>query len=120
MPETTNEFGDIKISQDVLITYISDTVLSVDGVFDLGSNFQAAIQKNILGKDSSSRGVKITENKEDGVMIDIFVIVKFGTKIPDIAWNIQKQVTDKLNDTVQLPIKEINIHIQGVHLEKDK
>lgn len=118
MPDTINEFGEIKISPDVISTYVANTVMEIEGVYDLGSNFQAAISKNILGKETTNRGIKITETKDDGITIDIFIIVEFGTKIPEIAWNIQKKITETLNNTVQLPINEININVQGVHLEK--
>ena len=118
MPETNNEYGEIKISPDVISAYVATTVLEIEGVYDLGSNLQAAISKNILGKDTSNRGIKITESKEEGIIIDIFIIVKFGTKIPEIAWNIQKKITETLNNTVQMPVSEVNINVQGVHIER--
>ena len=120
MTDTINEYGEIKISQEVIAAYVSETVLAIEGVHDFGSNFSTAISKNILGKEPPGKGIKIIESKEDGVTIDIFIIVEFGTKIPEIAWNIQKKVTEVLNNTVQISINEININIQGVHLEREK
>lgn len=58
--------------------------------------------------------VKIT-NKGNALVIDIYVYVPFGMKIPDLAWNIQNNVVLALKEEgIETKISSVNIHIQGV------
>lgn len=48
--------------------------------------------------------------------IDIFVNVFYGSNIPEVSWNIQESVKEKLETETTLSPKHINIHIEGVDL----
>ena len=49
--------------------------------------------------------------------VDIYLIIKFGYKIPDIAWNVQENVKKLLDKDNITNIEHINIHVQGVDFE---
>ncbi|MDR0852763.1 MAG: Asp23/Gls24 family envelope stress response protein [Clostridiales Family XIII bacterium] len=113
----TESLGKIKISPDVICSYVSDTVLGIPGVFGFSGNLGDVITKNILGKENAIRGIKVDFDEEAGWTINLFLIVERGSKIPDVSWNVQKEVTTVLKETTGVKIKEVNIHIQGVHFE---
>lgn len=48
--------------------------------------------------------------------IEIFVNVFYGANIPEVSWNIQESVKEKLEAETTLSPKHINIHIEGVDL----
>lgn len=116
---TDFEKGNLIISDDVIATYVSEAVLKTDGVYDLYAGFSDTLSKNILGKDSIYKGLKIVKDDE-GYTVDIFIIVDYGVKIPEIAWNVQKNVIAELEKVMALVIKDVNIHIQGVNLHKEE
>jgi len=58
--------------------------------------------------------------KKDKYDIDVFVIVNYGVKIPEIAWDIQENVKNTLNAEGIDCIDHINIHVQGVKISKEK
>ncbi|MDR0356839.1 MAG: Asp23/Gls24 family envelope stress response protein [Clostridiales Family XIII bacterium] len=108
-----NELGTIKIAADVIVSYIGDAVLNTPGVVDFSGGLSDTISNTILGKDTKYKGVKIDEN-EGVYTVDVFVIAEYGVRIPEIAWNIQKNVKTKLEEIAALEIESVNIHIQGV------
>jgi uncharacterized alkaline shock family protein YloU len=114
-----SEYGKIKISPDVVSSYVSETALGVAGVYGFSGNLGDVINKNILGKENTNRGIKVDHDEEAGWTVDLNLIVIKGSKIPDVAWNVQKAVTDVLKETTGVKLKEVNIHVQGVHFENE-
>jgi len=110
-----NSRGPVKVSEDVIAAFISDTAFETAGVYGMGLNRSAAaLTKNLLGQDKKARGVKVVFDEDDGYTIDIYLVVVFGVNIPETAWNIQKNVHDGLCAEYGIEPKEINIHVQGV------
>jgi uncharacterized alkaline shock family protein YloU len=57
----------------------------------------------------------VSYDEEKGYTIDIYLVVAFGTKIPETAWNVQKSVHDGLFNEYGVEPADINIHVQGVY-----
>jgi len=110
--------GEIKVSTDVVFSYVTGAVLEVEGVLGLSGGIGDTLSKNILGRENKYQGVKI-ESVDDGYNIDIYVIIRYGERIPDIAWNIQKKVKQMLTDVMQIDIHSVNIHVQGVQKDDE-
>ena len=49
----------------------------------------------------------------------MYIIVEYGCRIPDIAWEIQNRVKTSVENMTGLKVLEVNIHVQGVNLPKD-
>lgn len=109
--------GTIKISDDVIIASAAKTTLAIDGVHELTvtGGITDSISKNILGKESNAKGVKVSRN-EEGLILDIYVIVNYKVKIPQLAWEIQGTVKREIEAITELNVLEVNIHVQGVYL----
>ncbi len=72
----------------------------------------------IFGKKSFSKGVKVQVTDKDAT-IDLYIIVEYGCRIQDIAWEIQNRVKASVEQMTGLKVLEVNIHVQGVNLPKD-
>ncbi len=59
----------------------------------------------------SKKGVKL-EIKRDKVLINLMVKVKFGVRIPDLMWEVQKSIKEDIEKLTNLSVKGVNIHIQ--------
>lgn len=105
-------YGSIKISDEVIASTAALTAVRVEGVAELTGGFSESIS-NIIGKSSQAKGIKVNTNEEN-VIIDIYLMVKYGVKIPEVAWNVQEKVKRELETTTGITIKAINIHVQGV------
>ncbi|QAT42841.1 Asp23/Gls24 family envelope stress response protein [Aminipila luticellarii] len=117
--EQEEKLGAVKISEDVIAICVINSALATKGVAGLSGGLTDTISKNILGKEPLKKGIKISK-EDDEINIDIYVIVHYGVKIPEVAWNIQKNVKKEVENMVDIPIKAINIHVQGVHFAEQE
>lgn len=107
--------GTIKISDDVITVCAAKATAGVSGVYELAGGLTENLSKNILGIDPSGKGVKLSRN-DDGLVLDIYIIVEYMTKIPQLAWEIQGIVKKEIEAITDLTVLAVNIHVQGVHL----
>lgn len=117
--EKEEKIAPVKISDDVIAICAANATLKTVGVADLSSGFSDTISKNILGRDPLYTGIKVGQN-EEGITIDVYVLVDFGAKIPAVAWDIQENVKNAINEMTELNVDAVHIHIQGVVATEEK
>ncbi len=115
LPETGNS---VKISDDVVQIIAGIAAGEVDGVHALGNSLAGGIAELLGGKKSVSRGVKV-DIKEDTAVIDVHIVVRYGVRIPDVAWTVQEKVKDAVETMTGLEVLKVNIHIDGINIEKE-
>lgn len=71
-----------------------------------------------LNRENLHRGVEI-EVREGGIRIELYVIVQYGTRISEVAHNLQNQVKYAVEKSLGLPVLAVNVNVQGIHLETD-
>lgn len=103
----------MKFPDEVIAICAANATVKTEGVADLAGGISNAITKNFLGKELTSKGIKVNQT-EDGVEIDVHIIVKYRTKIPAVAWDIQENVKNEIQLMTELPVTAVNIHVQGV------
>lgn len=107
--------GVLKISDEVIAVCAVNAALKTNGVANLAGGFSNALSKNILGKELMSKGIKVSQS-EEGVEIDVHIIVKYHAKIPAVAWDIQENVKNEVQSMTEIPVRAVNIHVQGVEI----
>lgn len=105
--------------EHLILNKIRDIVLNTSGVHGFAENLTEQLSKSILGINSPNKGIKINKDK-DGHIIDLFVVVEFGSNIPEVAWNIQENVAKGLREMLYVDLSKIDIHVQGVSLKRKK
>lgn len=115
--ETTNS---VKISNDAVAMYVGIAISEVPGVYGMSGTL-AGITEAISGKKNYTKGVKVDVN-EKSVKIDVSIIVEYGARIPDVAFEIQTKVKKSVETMTGLRVDEVNVNVQGVHAitEKDE
>lgn len=104
--------GNIAISNDVIATIAAIAAKSVEGVSGMVNSLTGGFAE-LLGKKNPSKGVKVTVDNKD-VKIDMYVIVKYGVKIPDVAWEIQGKAKNEVEAMTGLNVTAVNVNIEGV------
>lgn len=104
----------IKISNDVVATYAGIAVSEVDGVYGMAGGFAGGISEVISGKKNFSKGIKV-DVSEKSTKIDVSIIVEYGARIPDVAYEIQTRIKQSVETMTDLKVLEVNVHVQGVH-----
>lgn len=114
----SEEFNDagtdsIKISNEAVATYAGIAVSEVPGVYAMAGGFSLGGKKNL------TKGIKV-EAGEKNTKIDVNIIVDYGVRIPEVAFEIQTRVKKSVEAMTGLKVLEVNVHIQGVHPRSDK
>lgn len=111
--------GTIKFSDEVIAVCAANATLKTKGVVDLAGDFTNLLSKSILGKELLSKGVKVSQT-EEGVIVDVFVIVEYKVNIPSVAWDIQEHVKNEIIEMTELKVSAVNINIQGVQIPEEE
>jgi uncharacterized alkaline shock family protein YloU len=109
--------GAIKISEEVVAIIAGIAATEVAGVAGMSGGIAGGIAE-MLGRKNLSKGVKVEVGEKEAA-IDLYIIVEYGCRIPDVAWEIQEKVKKAVQTMTGLDVVEVNIHIQGVNIEKD-
>ncbi|HOZ54690.1 MAG TPA: Asp23/Gls24 family envelope stress response protein [Clostridia bacterium] len=112
--ETNNTSHNIKIADDVVAVIAGIAVSEVPGVCNMAGGFAGGISEVLSGKKNLAKGIKV-EVGEKETKIDVNIIVEYGTRIPDIAFEIQNRVKKSVEAMTGLRVLEVNIHVQGVN-----
>jgi len=115
--EIQGEIGSVKISNEVVAIIAGLAASEVPGVVSMSGGIAGGITE-ALGRKNLSKGVKV-EMGEKQAVIDLHIIVDYGCRIPDVAWNIQERVKKAVESMTGLSVAEVNIHVQGVYIDKD-
>ena len=114
--EETNE--GIKIANDVVAVIAGVAVSEVPGVASMSGGFAGGISEVLSGKKNLSKGIKVDADEKE-VKIDVNIIVEYGSRIPDVAFEIQNRVKKSVENMTGLKVAEVNVHVQGVKTERD-
>ena len=115
---TVNSDG-IKISTDVVSVIAGVAVSEVPGVSAMSGGFAGGISEVLSGKKNLSKGIKV-EIIEQEAKIDVNIIVEYGIRIPDVAFQIQNRVKKAVESMTGLSVTAVNIHVQGVNTADNK
>ena len=111
------EVNGIKISDDVVAKIAGIAASEVKGVSSMNGGLAGGISE-VFGKKNFAKGVKVQVGEKE-VVIDLFVTVEYGCRIPDIAWEIQNKVKTAVESMTGLTVVEANIHVQSVNMPKE-
>ena len=109
----------IKIANDVVAVIAGVAVSEVPGVAGMAGGFAGGISEVFSGKKSLSKGIKVDTHEKE-VKIDVNIIVEYGSRIPDVAFEIQNRVKKSVENMTGLKVAEVNVHVQGVKTERDE
>ena len=110
--------SNIKISDEVIETIASVATSGIDGVSGTGSGIVDGIARRLTKKPSTT-GIKTTVG-ESTVSVDINIVVKYGVRIPEVAWNVQDAVKKEIELMTGLTVEKVNVRVVGIDIPADK
>jgi len=118
MPGTSNDKKtENKLSAEIISILAAKAALRVPGVSRL--NGEGNLPRKILGKEKLARGIVLSKDKEEeGIVLDVYLNVEYGTRIPSLAWEVQSSVKEAVESVTGVKVSLVNIHVQGVNLPK--
>ncbi|MFQ5419990.1 MAG: Asp23/Gls24 family envelope stress response protein [Anaerolineae bacterium] len=116
MTTKQEKLGSIDISTTAVISIASRAIDQCYGVVGMASKNLVNGISNLLSRDNK-RGIEVQIN-EDGITIDVYVIVEYGVRIRAVAESIQNTVKFHVEKSMGLPVTAVNVYIQGLRLNK--
>lgn len=109
---TQDGMGGIRISDDVVGVIAGMAATEVSGVAGMSGGLGGGIAE-MLGRKNLSKGVKVEVGEKEAA-VDLFIIVEYGVRIPEVASQIQINVKRAIEGMTGLSVVEVNVHVQGV------
>lgn len=110
------DYGQIEITNEVIATIAGGAAVDCYGIVGMASRNQLKDGiSEILRKENFKKGVLVRQ-EDDELHIDMYIIVSYGTKISEVAHNVQNKVRYTLNRTLGLNVDSVNIYVQGVRV----
>jgi uncharacterized alkaline shock family protein YloU len=123
MQTIKTDLGEINVTEETIGNIVSLNLADVKGVVGSRKSIIKEITDMLRGDTSeneieeASRNIKV-EIKDNKPLINLYIVIKYGVRIPDIAWDIQSRVKEGLMKKLGTDINEIDIHVQGIQFPK--
>ena len=110
--QKNGSLGAIRIADEVVSIIAGLAATEVDGVAGMSGGLVGGIAE-MLGRKNFAKGVKVEVGEKEAA-VDLYIIVKYGVRIPDVALAVQENVKQAIETMTGLSVVEVNIHVQGV------
>ncbi|WP_058485323.1 Asp23/Gls24 family envelope stress response protein [Defluviitalea phaphyphila] len=111
-----NEYGNVFIEDEVIARIAGLTAMECYGIVGMATKNVTDGLVQLLKRESLTKGIKVSIN-ENSVVIDLHIIVEYGTKISAVADNLINTVKYKIEEFIGLDVEKINIFIEGVRVD---
>jgi len=102
------ENGTVNIALDVVAAIAAEAMNEIEGVGSMSQN----VTEQLAGK-KAVRGVRV-EDLGDEVVIDLFLMVRYGFAIPEVAQKVQESVSNAVGGMTGLTVKKVNVNVGGI------
>ncbi|MEW6457469.1 MAG: Asp23/Gls24 family envelope stress response protein [Bacillota bacterium] len=116
--EVKGEIGAVRIANEVVAIVAGLAAIEVPGLSGMSGGVVGGIAER-LGRKNLAKGVKVEVGEREAA-IDLYVIVDFGVRIPDVATQVQTSVKRAVETMTGLKVVEVNVHVQGVAFTKEE
>jgi len=110
--------GSVRIGDEVVSMMAGIAALEIPGIAGMSGGLIGGIAE-LLGRKNLSKGVKV-EVGEKEARVDLYIIVKYGERIPDVAIAVQENVKKQIESMTGLSVIEVNVHVQGVDFGEEE
>lgn len=111
--EDQPSLGEIKINHSVIASIVRLAALRVPGVSGVGTSFVDGIAE-LFSKRESDRGVKIDEDEHGNYVIEVRVVILYGTEIGKTAYQVQMAVREQVTHMTGKSVARVDVVIDGV------
>jgi len=114
MPKRDHPRGNIQVSPTAIVSIVNEAVLKCYGVVGTAAKDLTTGIANLLSSESK-RGVEVRV-KDGKVYIDVYVIIEYGTRIAVVARSVMNVVKFNVEKALDMPVAEVNVHVEGLRV----
>ena len=113
--EVKNDLGTIRVADQVVAMIARGIALRTPGVYAMDDRFSHGISAVI--SDAEAEGVRVSM-KDNGVVIDLYIAVSHGDRVPAIALKLQEAVKEGVADSTGLRVNAVNVNVERIVFEE--
>ncbi|CCQ98699.1 conserved hypothetical protein [[Clostridium] ultunense Esp] len=106
------DYGSIRIADEVVAVIAGIAASDTPGIASMSGGITEGLANRLMGKNIR-KGVKVEVGEEEAV-IQLKVIVEYGTKIDEVCRTLQHNVKDAVESMTGLNVVEVNVLVEGV------
>ena len=111
-----DDIGAVRVADEVVSVIAGLAATDIEGIAGMSGGLVGGIAE-MLGRKNLSKGVKVEVGEREAA-VNLYIIVKFGVRIPEVALNVQESVKEAIEQMTGLKVVEVNVHVQGVATEE--
>ena len=111
-----DDIGAVRVADEVVSVIAGLAATDIEGIAGMSGGLVGGIAE-MLGRKNLSKGVKVEVGEREAA-VDLYIIVKFGVRIPEVALNVQERAKEAIEQMPGLTVVEVNVHVQGVATEE--
>lgn len=112
------QLGAVQIHNNVIATIARLAALKVPGVVEMSGTFVDGLA-GMIGKKAVDRGIHV-EIDESSVILELHVVLEYGVRIPQVAWQVQHEVREAVEQMTGKTAKAVNVIVQSVRFPGEK
>ena len=105
--------GSVHIANDVLADLAGYAALESYGIVGMASPSLRDGVAQLLPAAKLRRGVRVA-SEDEGIVVDLFVVIEFGTNLAEVSHNLSNRVNYVLTNTADVKVASVDVHVQGV------
>ena len=108
--------GKIEVTSRAVATVAAKAVFECYGVVGMASKTLRDGLAVLLQKDNPHRGIEVRFADRNNIIIDLYVIIEYGMRLSEVAHSIMSSVKFSVERSLELPVVQVNVNIQGVRV----
>lgn len=116
MSNKPESLGRIEVAPAAIASIVNHAVRQCYGVVGMANKNLADGIAHLLSKESR-QGIEVTIEGTE-ITIDVYVIIEYGMRISAVANSVKNTVSFHVERAIGLPVKEVNVFVQGLRFSK--
>ena len=109
--------GTVQIANDVLADLAGFAALECYGIVGMASPTLRDGVAQLLSREKLRKGVHIA-SEDEGVRVDLYVVIEHGTNITEVSHNLANRVRYVLTNMGDVKVSHVEVHVQDVKVRQ--
>ena len=110
-PSLSSPLGRISISNEAVAHIVGRVAAEAYGVVGMAARNP---RERLLTRDRLRQGITVSGNTEEGVTIELSVVVEYGLNLAEVASTLRNRVQYEVERLTGLLVAEVEVRIQDV------
>lgn len=104
--------GRIEVSRRAIAALAEEAALQCYGVVGLVPRHR----QGVWTRPPADRGGVVVRLDGDRVILELYVVIEYGTRISEVARNVMAAVQFAVEHALGIPVEAVHVNVQGIHL----